>query len=452
MMDAARRKPAPSTTFPWLVLVLTALLLTGCANQFPSSESAAVLAPIVVTGSRQEIDSNVLASLERSGDLWGRLGQQLTWNRDHPAITLERDKFLAQPRLFDVLSERANPGLAYIVEEIQRRGLPMELAIVPIVESMLDPWAYSSQRAAGLWQISPATGSHYGLDVSWWYDARLDIPVATEFALDYLTELHTEFDGDWQLALAAYNGGRGRVARAIARAKKYGHPMDYWSLGLPRETRRYLPRILGMAELIARPDTYGLTLSELPIDPAIAVVDTQGQIEMAKVARLAGIEVGEVRRLNPAHIRWATPPEGSHRLWLPAQHALRFSESLADLPPSERVEWAHYTIAPGDSLNAIARRFDTKAGLLKVVNEIDNSFIRAGDELMIPRGIEWTDRLVDAGTDWPPSTSRQYRVKSGDSLWLIARRHNVAVNDLRSWNNLRKEVFLQPGQILEIRR
>ena len=431
-------------------LAVLTLLLAGCASTPPETDSD-VLTPIAVTAHMRLIPSEIRAVLQRPEDLWGRVGYQLTWQHDEPAVELERKKLLAQPRLFTVLSERASPAFNWIVGEVEKRGLPMELALVPIIESMLDPWAYSSQRAAGLWQISPATAHHYGLEINWWYDARLDIPVATDFALNYLEELHKEFNGDWQLALAAYNGGRGRVSRALKDAERRGVATDYWSLKLPRETRRYVPKLLALSSIIKTPEQWSLILPNLSADVSVMRVATGGQIELARAANLAQMEAGELRRLNPAHLRWATAPEGPGELWIPSDRISLFQDGLAQLSDDQRVEWSHYRIAAGDSLSAIAHRFDTQVNLIKEVNGIQGSFIRAGDELMIPKGGNWQGSLQVAARDWPPDRRpRQHKVRPGDSLWSIAQRYDLEVDSLTRWNRLDPQRYLQPGQTLQL--
>ncbi len=433
-----------------LVALISTLLVSACTTP-PSREPEILLEPVVVKASRRSIPANIRHVLQRPDDLWGRIGYQLSWEHDDPAVVTERQRFLAQPRLFEVLSDRANPALAWIVQEIERRQLPMELVLVPVIESMLDPWAYSSQRAAGLWQISPATAHHYGLEINWWYDARLDIPVATEFALSYLQELHDEFDGDWQLALAAYNGGRGRVSRALSKARAQGKATDFWSLELPRETRRYVPKILALSQLVQDPDQWAIELPQLSAEVTVASVATGGQIELARAATLAGMDPGELRRLNPGYIRWATAPEGPDQLWIAADSMGSFEAGIAALPPEQRVEWSHYQIAPGDSLIAIARRFGTDVQLIRTVNGINGSFIKAGDELMIPKGSEWQDSLQLASRDWPPDQRpRQHRVRRGESLWTIARRYDLGVEQLTTWNKLDPKGYLQPGQTLQL--
>lgn len=437
---------------PRVILAVLAILGTGACTPLTLSGPQVApegLTPITVEARPRILPPDIANVIDRPDDLWGRIAHDLHWRKDHPLVARERDHILAQPGFFDTLSERAHPVLPWIVSEIEARGLPLELSLIPVIESMLDPWAYSSRHSAGLWQINPITARHYDLDRNWWYDARYDIATATDVALDYLTELNQAFDGDWELALAAYNSGRSRVARAIERARQKGEATDYWSLGLPRETQRYLPRILALSQILRTPDQYGIQLPRLPLLADMTAVDTGGQIEIERAAVLAGMEVGELRRMNPGQLRWATAPEKPGVLWLPEDRVDAFRAELAELAPDQRVRWSRYTIAPGDNLIGIARRFDTRVQLIRAVNNLNGNFIRAGDTLLIPKGDHWRDSLALASVS-DPGRPQHYRVRRGDSLWRIARKFNVAVDSLRRWNNLTAGGYLQPGQQLKL--
>jgi len=382
-------------------------------------------------------------------NLWQRIRAGLTWTAiDNDVIARERKNFLGQPDYPPVVAERAGYYLHYIVEEVDKRDLPMEIALLPLVESTLDPFASSPSHAVGLWQIMPATGRHLGLEVDWWYDGRRDLRDSTNMALDYLEALHARFEGDWLLALAAYNSGKGRVARSRAANARRGLDTDYWSLRLPRETRHYVPRLIALSQLIAQPQHYGVTIPPVPNAPAFAVVDTGGQLEIARAAELAGIDIGTLRAFNPGHLRWATSPEMPAELLLPVDSAERFARGLDGLTAADRVRWQHYRIEGGDTLIHIARRFDTQVGLLREVNDIRGSFIRAGDTLMIPRGSAWASSLALAGREAP--SPRDYRVRRGDSLYRIAGRFDVSIDEIIAWNALDPKDYLQPGQKLTL--
>ena len=347
-----------------------------------------------------------------------------------------------------MVSERAALYLFYIVEEVERRGMPMEVALLPLVESTLNPFATSSQRAAGLWQIMPATGRHLGIESDWWYDGRRDLRESTRVALDYLEALHKQFDEDWMLALAAYNSGNGRVGRARRANENKGLPTDYWSLKLPRETRHYVPRLIALAQIIAFPEAFNIEIPEVANEPAFELAATGGQIELARAADLAKVDVAVVRALNPGQLRWATSPEQAAELLLPPGTGSLFEQGVAQLTPDDRVRWQHYRIESGDNLIGIAKQFDTEVGLLRQVNGVRGSMIRAGDTLMIPMGSAWANSLAMATTSEP--TRRGYRVRNGDSLYRIAGRFNVSINDIIAWNSLNRGDYLQPGQKLTL--
>lgn len=364
-------------------------------------------------------------------------------------IGAAREHYLKQRRFMELIGPRAERYLYYLVTEVERRQLPIELALLPLVESALNPFAYSSQSAAGLWQIMPGTADYLGMRRDWWFDARLDLRESTNFALDYLEYLHAEFDGDWLLALAAYNSGKGRVSRAIRKNKSASKPTDYWSLDLPRETRRYVPRLVALSTLIAFDDALGIQLPAVPNQPTFSAIDTGGQIEMLRVAELVGLELTDLRRFNPGQLRWATAPHGNDELLLPIAVAPRARTALAALPDEERVTWEHYRIRRGDSLITIAKRFDTQVGLLRQVNNIRGNLIRAGDTLMIPNSEAWEQSLALA-KGGKTGIKRGYRVRQGDSLYVIAARFKVSIDDIITWNRLDPNRYLQPGQSLTL--
>jgi membrane-bound lytic murein transglycosylase D len=382
------------------------------------------------------------------------MAHDLSWEESHPAIDRERLAWLEQPLLQETLSARAPALLEWIVTEVRRRELPMELALVPIVESMLDPWAYSSQRAAGLWQITPATAAYFGVEVNWWYDGRLDLVVATDFALGYLEELYVEFDRDWLLALAAYNGGKGRITRALENTPQgeASRLSPFWHLELPRETARYVPKIIALSQLLR-----DATAFEVPwplVMPArkLALTNTGGQMDLAKVTELTGLSVGELRQMNSGLLRWSTPPEGPYDLLLPEHLVPDFENAVQRLDIRDKISWHRYQIAPGDSLGAIANRFNTEIQVLQATNGLEGSFIRAGDTLIIPGVLaDNTTSLDKASIDWPPQRRpKRYTVRRGDSLWSIARRYDLRVQELASINGVDPAGHIRPGQTLQL--
>jgi membrane-bound lytic murein transglycosylase D len=382
-------------------------------------------------------------------DIWERIRAQLTWQGIHnEQIGQARDSYLKQPNYLNVVAARAEFYLYHIVEEVERRGLPIELALLPLVESTMNPFATSSEKAAGLWQIMPATGKHLGLEQDWWYDGRRDLRDSTRAALDYLEMLHASLDEDWMLALAAYNSGKGRVLRAQKKNRQRGRPTDYWSLQLPRETRKYVPRLIALSQIIAFPETFNVDIPPVANKPFFAIAGTGGQIEMARAAQLASVEMHILEALNPGQLRWATSPDTAQELLLPVGTEARFEAGIASLTEADRVRWEHYRIRRGDSLIRIARNFNTEVGLLREVNNIRGSIIRAGDTLMIPYGSDWASSL--ALTTREEREQRSYRVRRGDSLYLIAGKFKVSINDIIAWNSLDPHAYLQPGQKLTL--
>ncbi|MFV0277699.1 MAG: LysM peptidoglycan-binding domain-containing protein [Parahaliea sp.] len=422
---------------------------TGSATSQVDTATQQVLEPIEPLATRLPIPA-LESPAPPPIDLWARLRMQFDWPQsDHVQVQRERQKYLRQINYLPVVTGRSALYLYYITGEVEARGLPLELALLPLVESTMDPFARSPDHAVGLWQIMPATGRQLGLASNWWYDGRQDLRDSTRAALDYLESLHRRFNGDWLLALAAYNSGKGRVGRAISNNRKHGKGTDYWSLRLPRETRQYVPKLLALASIVADPGRYDTSLPPLANEPAFAIAATGGQIELARAATLAGIDEALLRALNPGQLRWATAPEQPQELLLPPEALPRFEQGLASLAEGERVSWQHYRIQPGDSLSRIARHFNTGVALLREVNHIDGSLIRAGDSLLIPQGDAWSGSLALMGKGGVPRT-HDYRVRRGDSLYRIAGRFNVSIQDIVSWNSLNPRAYLRPGQQLTL--
>ena len=415
---------------------------------------------------RDRLDSGEVADgevAEEARDLWTRMRagfamdhdqgdervqQQLRWFRNHPAY-MER------------VVERGRRYLHHIVEETERRGLPMEYALLPVVESAFDPFAYSHGRASGLWQFIPGTGRHFGLEQSWWHDGRRDVVGATNAALTYLDQLAERFDGDPTLALAAYNSGGGTVNSAIRRNNRKGEPTDYWSLDLPRETRHYVPKLIALARIFDDPEAHGIKLPPLEDEPYFEIVETGGQIDLSHAAELAGVDVDEIYLLNPAYNRWATRPNGPHRLLVPVASAERFRDGIASLDPDTRVSWDSYQVRSGDNLGGIARRNGTTPSVLREVNKLNSDLIRVGQQLLIPsaRADQNTyshsenQRLARKQEQADRNSNGQrvnHLVTRGDTFWDIAREHGVSVRQVAAWNGMAPGDPLVPGRKLVI--
>jgi membrane-bound lytic murein transglycosylase D len=299
-------------------------------STFESAEQATLLAAA-------EPMAGILVSaytVPETSDLWEQLRREFQLpEQDNKRIRVQRNWYMKHPSYMQRVTERARRYGWHIQQQLRQRNMPAEIALLPIVESAYDPFAYSHGRAAGLWQFVPATGKRFGLKQDWWYDGRRDILDSTAAALDYLQHLHKRFKGDWLLALAAYNSGEGTVSKAQRKNRKKGKPVGFWDLSLPGETRDYVPKLIALKQLVATPSVYGVKLETVPNRPFFEVVETGAQIDLAVAADLAGLELDKLYRLNPGFNQWATSPDGPHRLLIPVDQADMFRQAVAELPP-----------------------------------------------------------------------------------------------------------------------
>ena len=408
--------------------------------------------------------SSNLAPFEVEQNIWLRMREgygmetALESSLEQPRVQSHLDWHRCRVDFLERVTARSEPYLHLILDEIEQRNLPTELALLPIVESAYIPYAYSHGRAAGLWQFIPATGRRFGLKQNWWYDGRRDVLESTRAALDYLEYLNKRFDGDWLLALAAYNAGEGNVGRAIRRNEARGRPTDFWHLDLPRETENYVPKLLAVAALVGDPDFYGASLWPIPDEPYLAAVPLPSQIDLAVAAELAEMDVDEIYMLNPGFNRWATDPNGPHSLLLPIERAEVFRARLAEIPPTQLVTWQRHQIRSGETLGHIAERYGTTVSIIKRSNQLRTSRIRAGDYLLVPVAQRPTDDYSLTSEQRRASIQNverdgrriQYEVQPGDSFWDIARRYNVSVNQLAKWNGMAPRDTLRAGDQLVI--
>lgn len=374
--------------------------------------------------------------------------QQERWSTQHP--TYMKDLF-----------KRAEPFLYYIVDEVEKRGLPMELALLPAVESAFKSNAISRSSAAGLWQFIPSTGKHYGLRQDYWYDGRRDLIASTEAALTYLTELNAMFYGDWFLTLAAYNAGQGTVLKAIDKNKRANRPTDYQSLNLRLETERYVPKLLALKNLVQDPERYHVSLPLIPNKQNIATIDIPGQIDLKQFAQDSGIDYASLKNLNSAQKRWATSPRGPHRVIVPLRDRYRAQTVSQQLANSPSIKYRQHRIKRGESLSGIADQYGVTVSAIKTSNRLKNNNIRAGRDLVIPvrglpeRAVSQTNASGSSGsvatsfnTNTQESRKVIHRVKKGDTLWSIAKRYQVKLQELMSWNKLSSSQILSLNQQL----
>ncbi len=359
-----------------------------------------------------------------------RVQQEIAWIQRHPDYVRR-------------LTPRLKTYLPYFYTQTQLRGLPAELALLPIVESALDPFAFSHGGAAGPWQFIRGTARHYGLQMNSWYDGRRDLIASTDAALSYLEDLHRRF-GDWYLALAGYNAGQGNVNKALRR--KPG--ASFFDLRLPRETQGYVPKLLAWAAIVADPDEYGIRLPEVLPDQQFTTLDTHSQFQIDKLAAAIGLKPEDIYDWNAALNQWATPPHGPHRIIVPTTLDIDTAQAAIDaIPAKSRVDWTEIRVKSGDSLGLIAQRHGTDVASLRVANNLPNNRIRAGRKLLIPMNAQ---ALHDAPVRRRGSHNASYVVKTGDSLWTIARAHNVGLRSLMRTNHVGPKDTLRVGRKLTI--
>ncbi|RKZ40615.1 MAG: hypothetical protein DRR16_16255 [Candidatus Parabeggiatoa sp. nov. 3] len=433
-------------------------------------------------------------STSANPDLWDRIRQGYAlFEIDHPKVQSAIEKYVKSPSYFERISRKARPYLYLIVEEIEKRGMPLEIALLPAIESVYEPMALSHKSAAGLWQFMKATGEDYGLTQNEWYDGRRNIIKSTTAALDYLSRLHRKFEGDWLLALAAYNYGQGNLGKAIKKNKGLGDPTDFWSLELPRETREYVPKLLGLSKIVADPQSYGIKLQFIANRPYLTQVKLERQIDLSLAALLAGLPWDDFKRLNACYRREVTAQDGPHNITVPIEKVGLFKQRLVKLPvelmltqanqleqalvqfsaqamrvdneakeklaTSEPIPPKKHQVCSGDNLWKIAKQYGITIAALRQLNNMKTDSLYVGQNLIV-RGVDTLlsklSKTKKAGTQTAHQDDNSLKnkilhtVKSGESLWYIARNYQVGINKLSQWNGLRQNELLRLGQKLII--
>ncbi len=317
-------------------------------------------------------------------DLWMAMRSHFALNDDghSQAVNKQLAWYLSHRWVVNMIIKNSEPYIGYAYQEVEKRGMPAEFALLPMIESGYVPFAVSSAGASGLWQLMPNTASSSGIKMNWWYDGRLDIVRSTHMALNFLVELNNSLHG-WPLACAAYNAGEGTVSSAINYNSTRGLPTDYWSLPLPQETKDYYPKLLAMAEIIANPAKYGFTLPPLTTEPNFATVKLSSQIDRSQIADLANTSEEAIHQLNPGMLRWATDPQGSYTLAIPTDQLSTFKINLARLANQKRLLWSYYNVNNA-SLADIALSHHTTVSELMAINQLPTTTIENGQGLIVP--------------------------------------------------------------------
>lgn len=398
-------------------------------------------------------DGNIAA---QNSNLWSTISDKLKMKvPNNPRIREQKLKYLKDKSYLHGVTAQAEPYMYWIVDQIQKRNMPMELVLLPIVESAFDPHATSNANAAGIWQIVASTGRNYGLKQTQWYDGRRDVVASTKVALDMLQRLNRMFHGDWLLTVAAYNSGEGRVLNAIKQNRARGKPTDFWSLSLPKETTVYIPKMLALSQILKNPKQYGIKLPAANTNRALAKVNIGKQINLTQVASMTGIPVGRLKSFNAGYKRGTTAPSGPQYVMVPKSHVERLKDSLAtdDIQAVQPLEVAsntttsQYRVRSGDTLSTIAAKHGLSVQELKSMNNLRTARVRIGQRLELgDKQKNSRQQLADNGN------SITYQIRKGDSLSSIAERHGVNIKDVLRWNGslTRDEQSLQPGKKLTL--
>lgn len=436
--------------FRGFITFLTALVLSvalvGCATNgdVPNSNSSGL---------------NIFSFLS-SSTIWERMSDDyFLINQPYPKAVQEQLAWMkAHKRYIKQLARNASPYIYYVYHQTRVRGLPAELALLPMIESAYDPFGYSRAGATGLWQLMPGTGYGFGLKIDWWYDARRDVVASTNAALDYLTYLYKFFDHNWLLAIAAYDSGEGTVQAALDFNRRHHRSTSFWNLPLPEETKSYVPKLLALSIIFGDPSEYGIQLPAVPDQPYFGEVDMDYQIDVRLAAKLADTTPDVVRQLNPGFRRWATTPDNSYQLLLPLDKVKIFKKRLAELPKGDRVKWRHHRVASGQTLNGIAEKYHTTVDIIKQVNGLKSNTIFPKQTLLVPLSAHGKFGRLNANRagkniaedKLPGPKKHVHTVTSHDTLNKIARRYGVKVSQITFWNNLDYRSKIQPGEKLVI--
>ena len=468
--------PLPGTSRRWFTSVGTALVLflSGCATtQIPEPAPAPGAPPAAAAPAPKSLPSYRLpshiplsaigtadttlpgvASLDAPDDLWDRIRRGFAMPDLEGDLVHDREQWYAtRPDYIQRMTERSGRYLFHIVEEIERRNMPMELALLPFIESAFNPQAVSSARAAGMWQFMPATGESFDLRQNVFRDDRRDVLASTRAALDYLQQLHGRF-GDWHLALAAYNWGQGNVNRAITRNQRMGQPTGYTDLTMPAETRQYVPKLQAVKNIIARPEAYNTTLPLIGNHPFFDTVTLQRDMDVAVIARLAGISEADFRVLNPSLKQPMVMAAGTPNILLPWDNAVIFEEALSK-HTGPLASWPAWVVPTTMSVSQAASRVGMSESELRSVNNIPPRMqVRAGSSLLVPRTEQRNGDVPghvadNARLSLQPDvvlTRTTVRARKGENLARLARRYGVSAVSVADWNKLAVNAPLKAGQ------
>lgn len=444
---------------PLLTMVSVAALLVGCdtlslkkSNQSSTPAQPSIEAPV----SQQTPEPVVTPEEQKFSNIWEhiRAGYGLP-QTSNSAVDAQVRFYTSNKNYFYKVTQQSEPYLHYVVSEMHANDMPLELALLPFIESSYNPAAASASNM-GMWQFGAATGRNFGLKQNRWYDGRRDVVASTDAAIRLLKKLYARFDNDWLLAVAAYNAGDGTIQQAIVKNRRAGKPTDFWSLPLNKTTQGYIPQLLALSKIVANPNIFDFKLYPIPDVPYFVKVNVDSQINLADAAQNSSIDAPLLKKLNAGFNGWLTDPTEPRSVLVPVDSAANFRLQLDSLPKIANTKWQEHVVKKGESIDAIAKKYSASAEKIKTINNLKGNNLTLGQRLQIPLSAnaetaavsQPTTNTADINTTSETNTNNVYIVKSGENLWSIAKAQNTTVNALAQLNGLNAKSGLKPGQKL----
>ena len=419
-----------------LITILISVLLFGC-QQVEVSQN--IKKDTVV-----KENTNNLINEPKYENIWSYIKQN---NKSKSEVILN-DQVLSYMNMhlkdLDKFEEYLNDSyyfIYFVINELEDNNLPIELAILPYIESNYDPFSISSSGAVGMWQFMPRTGRLYKLNKSWWSEDRHDPFRSTEAAVSYLKYLYQRFDEDIYLTIAAYNAGPSLLDRRINQNKRKGDQIDFWSLNVPSQTKNYVPKYIALKELILNSDNYGIKMPEIPFEPVVQKIIIPNQVEILSLSEYLEIKPELLYKLNAGYTKWASAPKDESVFYIPIEKYSLFQSENNPFNDINEINWISHIVKRGDNLWDLAIKYDTEVKIIKEINYLNNDLLSIDDTLLIPLGKTKSNNFIPY---------EMYIVSEGDSLWSISKKYNLEVRDLARMNSLNENEFLQLGQQLSI--
>ena len=425
----------------FLKIIPLLILIVGCQQIEVYQENPSELNDIDIG-----IEENVIeiSTTQPYQDVWDFIKQ----NNTSQNTNILNDQVLAYMNMhlkdLDKFDEYLNDSyyfLYFVIQELEKNNLPLELAILPYIESNYDPFSISSSGAVGIWQFMPRTGRLYQLDKSWWNEDRHDPFRSTEAAVKYLKYLYQRFDQNIYHTLAAYNAGPSLLDRRINQNKRRGMDTDFWSLNVPVQTKNYVPKYIALRELILNSDNYGIKLPQIPYEPVVKKISIPGQVEVLTLSEYLDIKPELLYKLNAGYTKWASAPEDESVFYIPSEKYILFENEDNPFKNSNQINWISHIVQSGDSLWSLASKYDTEVRIIKKINYLNNDLLSINDTLLIPLSKSKSNNFIPY---------EMYIVSEGDTLWSIAKEYNIEIRDLSRMNSIDENSYLQLGQQLSI--